>query len=299
MTRSRNIWSRFVARGAAAAGLIAATAIAVPTMAAARPAPPDPDGGLSRAPTPDESGEIDLADFAADRWIVQLDGAPVAVADTSAGPLDVATPANIAYRGHLKANQTSFRKQLARVAPGAKVERTYQVVVNGMAVDMSAKQAAAVRQMPGVRAVTPDVPFQLDMFATPAQIGAPAVWDQLGGQTKAGRGVKVAIIDSGIYVTRDASGAFAGNPCFDDTGYKAPKGFPKGDTRFTNNKVIVARAYFRPDDPPTAGNATPIQGPGGSPHGTHVAGTVACDAGTQATIQSVDVELSGVAPRRT
>jgi subtilisin family serine protease len=296
MARSRNTWTRFVARVAAAAGLIAATAIAVPTMATARPAPPDPDGGPSRAPTPEESGEIDLADFAAQRWIVQLDGAPVAVADTAAGQLDVTTPANVAYRRALKADQTSFRQRLARVAPGARVERTYQVVVNGLAVDMSAQQAAEVRQMPGVRAVTPDIPFQLDMFATPQQIGAPAVWEQLGGQSKAGRGVKVAIIDSGIYVTRDASGAFAGNPCFDDTGYKAPKGFPKGDTRFTNNKVIVARAYFRPDDPPTAGNDTPIQGPGGSPHGTHTAGTVACDAGTHATIQSVDVELSGVAP---
>jgi hypothetical protein len=98
MARSRTIWSRFVARGAAVAGLIAATAIAVPTMATARPAPPDPDGAPSRAPTPDESGEIDLADVAADRWIVQLDGAPVAAADTAAGPLDVTTPANIAYR---------------------------------------------------------------------------------------------------------------------------------------------------------------------------------------------------------
>ena len=166
-------------------------------------------------------------------------------------PLDVTTPANVAYRNQLKARQSSFRQQLKQAAPGAQVERSYQVVLNGMAVDMSAEEAAAVRALPGVRAVTPDIPFQLDMFATPAQIGAPAVWDQLGGQAKAGRGVKVAIIDSGIYVTRDASGAFAGNPCFDDTGYKMPKGFPKGDTRFTNNKVIVARAYFRPDDPPT------------------------------------------------
>ena len=211
-------------------------------------------------------------------------------------PLDVAAPANVAYRNQLKARQSSFRQQLKQAAPSAQVERSYQVVLNGMAVDMSAEEAAAVRALPGVRAVTPDIPFQLDMFATPAQIGAPAVWDQLGGQAKAGGGVKVAIIDSGIYVTRDASGAFAGNPCFNDTGFKMPKGFPKGDTRFTNNKVIVARAYFRPDDPPTPGNETPIPGPEGSPHGTHVAGTVACNAGTVATIQSVDVELSGVAP---
>ena len=60
-----------------------------------------------------------------------------------------------------------------------------------------------MRRLPGVRAVTPDVAVPADMYATPEQIGAPAVWEQLGGQDQAGDGVKVAIIDSGIYVTRD------------------------------------------------------------------------------------------------
>ncbi len=145
--------------------------------------------------------------------------------------------------------------------------------------------------------MTPDIPVQLDMFSTPAQIGAPTLWNQLGGQSHAGEGVKVAMIDSGIYVTRDAQGHYAGNQCFNDTGYQAPPGFPKSDTRFTNNKVIVAKAYFRPGDPPTVGNNTPIQGPGASPHGTHTAGTVACDAGTRATVNGVTVTLSGIAPR--
>ncbi len=118
------------------------------------------------------------------------------------------------------------------------------------------------------------------------------------GRTRRVAAIKVAIIDSGIYVTRDRFGHYAGNPCFNAAGYLRPKGgFPKGDTRFTNNKVIVARAYFRPNDPPTPGNDTPLPGPDSSPHGTHVAGTVACNPGTDATIQGVDVELSGVAPR--
>jgi subtilisin family serine protease len=263
-----------------------AAVVLLPAAAGARPPAPDSDGAPTSAPTPTESGEIDLADVAADRWIVQLDGAPVA--QTRAGAVDVNAPASTAYRDQLEARQARFEDRLADVAPGATTERTYQVVLNGLAVSMSPEEAAEVRELPGVRAVTPDIPFQLDMFATPAQIGAPAVWEQLGGTEKAGRGVKVAIIDSGIYTP---------NPCFDDTGYSTPRGFPKGDTRFTNNKVIAARAYFRPDDPPTAGNDTPLPGPDSSPHGTHVAGTVACNAGTVATVQSVDVTLSGVAPR--
>ena len=105
------------------------------------------------------------------------------------------------------------------------------------------------------------------MFSTPQQIGAPTLWGQVGGQSNAGAGVKVAIVDSGVFVRHDAGGAYTGNACFDDTGYTAPAGYPKGDTRFTNNKVLVARAYFRPGDPPIAGEDTPIQGTNAaSPH---------------------------------
>ena len=134
--------------------------------------------------------------------------------------------------------------------------------------------------MKGVRAVVPDVPYRPLMYATPAQIGAPALWEQVGGQANAGRGIKVAVIDSGIYVTKDAAGNYAGNPCFNDAGYTMPSGYPKGDTRFTNKKVIVAARVLPPSDPPATGNDTPIQGPGASPHGTHVSGTVACNANT-------------------
>jgi hypothetical protein len=40
--------------------------------------------------------------------------------------------------------------------------------------------------MAGVRAVTPDIPYRLDMFSTPAQIGAPTLWGKVGGQSNAG-----------------------------------------------------------------------------------------------------------------
>jgi subtilisin family serine protease len=86
---------------------------------------------------------------------------------------------------------------------------------------MSAAEAQAVRGVAGVRAVTPDIALHLDMYATPEQIGARTLWNQVGGQGNAGAGVKVAIIDSGIYVTSDAAGNYVGNPCFNDAGYQA------------------------------------------------------------------------------
>ena len=128
MVQSRQIISRWIA----AAGVLAAVSVAVPSAAGARPAPPDPDGTPEpSASTPTESGEIDLADVSADRWIVQLAAPSVAEADATAGALDVAAPANVAYRNQLKARQSSFRQQLKRAAPSARVERSYQVVLNG------------------------------------------------------------------------------------------------------------------------------------------------------------------------
>jgi subtilisin family serine protease len=252
---------------------------------------------------------IDLATYNAGRWIVQLKGAPLASyglgvgrynaannAQAAHAQLNVRSARSTAYVSQLKSRQAAFTRQLVRTVHGAKVQRSYQVVLNGLAVKMTKKQAAVVRSMKGVKAVTPDIPYHLNMYATPAQIGAPTLWGQVGGQANAGAGVKVAVIDSGIFVRYDDQGNYTGNPCFNDAGYTAPKGFPKGEKKFTNNKVIVARKYFRPGDPPTEGNDTPIQGPGASPHGTHTAGTVACNANTPITYAGANLQISGIAP---
>ncbi len=296
-------------------GLLAVLALLLgaAVTASAQPPPPRGDaGGDEPGPTNAPShASIDLATYQAKRWIVQLKEPPAAkykggigsfkaTATQATGEtrLNVDSAASKAYIAYLEGKQKAFTSDLLKVAPGAKVQQSYQVVLNGLGVAMSPEQAKAVRKMPEVRAVTPDIPFQLQMYSTPQQIGAPTMWAALGGQGKAGDGIKVGIIDSGVFVRYDASGQYAGNKCFDGTAYTMPAGYPKGDARFTNNKVIVARSYFRPDDPPIPGEDTPVQATdAASDHGTHVGGTVACNAGTQAEYQGATVTLSGVAPR--
>lgn len=285
----------------------AASAPAAQAAAPAREAAATPRG----ATTPPRPAAVpDLATHPARRWIVQLADPPAARYPGGVGALPatapeatgrrrlaVGAPSTQAYLNFLHARQRDAFSAIAASVPGAYVERSYQLVLNGLAVRMSAAQAARVRQLPGVRAVTPDVAFRPTMYATPQQVGAPTAWEQLGGSDKAGAGVKIAVIDSGIYVTYDGEGRYAGNPCFNDAGFTAPPGYPKGDTRFTNDKVIVARAYFREDDPPVAGDETPLPGPEASAHGTHVAGTAACNPATPVTVDGVTTAISGVAPR--
>src|SRR5262249_41721236 len=79
-------------------------------------------------------------------------------------------------------------------------------------------------------------------------------------------------------------------PCFSDTGYPAQTRL--GDTSFTNNKVIAARV-FNNKTPSRHFTPEALQD-----HGTHVAGTVACNYNTLATIDGTVIHgISGVAPR--
>ena len=130
------------------------------------------------------------------RWIVQLSDPALVAHAQAAGQLaeqadgqnklDASQPDSAAYTGRLRDSQRTFGDRLRQVAPGARVERQFQTVLNGLAVKMTPDNAEKVRTMPGVRAVTPDIAYHADMFSTPAQIGAPVLWNQVGGQANGG-----------------------------------------------------------------------------------------------------------------
>jgi len=62
------------------------------------------------------------------------------------------------------ATASAFEATLAQTARGATVDHHDSMALNGMSVKMSKDEAGAVRRLPGVKAVTPDVPYQLDMY---------------------------------------------------------------------------------------------------------------------------------------
>jgi subtilisin family serine protease len=175
--------------------------------------------------------------------------------------------------------QREFRRQLGRALPEAHVRWRYRLVANGFAVDLPRSDLGALRALRGVRDVHEATGYGPQLDQSPGQVGAPGLW----GATlaTAGQGVKIGIIDSGV----DAS-----HPFFDPSGYTMPPGFPKGQARFTNAKVIVARAFA-----PRGASASARQAfdPEQSSHGTHVAGIVGGNPQTRAQ----DRTVSGVAPR--
>ena len=199
--------------------------------------------------------------------------------------LNVASRSARAYLARLAAAQQAAVAALRREIPEATVSRRYRIVLDGLAVELPARRLPALVRLPFAAHVYPSYRYSLALDRSPGLIGA----GRLRGLTGAdGTGVKIAVVDDGI----DVASRF-----FDPTGYSYPPGFPKGGTKWTTPKVIVARAFPGPG----SGRAgrLPLD-PKESFHGTHVAGIAAGDEGTSAPAGSdhpATAGLSGVAPR--
>ncbi len=99
--------------------------------------------------------------------------------------------------------------------------------------------------MHGVRSVTPDIPYKMNMFATPAQIGAPTIWDQVGGQANAGRRREGRRHRQRHLRPLRRVRELHRQPVLQRRRLHGADGVTRrARRRFTNNKVIVARALL-------------------------------------------------------
>lgn len=220
--------------------------------------------------------------------LVQLTGAPLSTAAATrpqgGKKINFRSAAVRNYRADLAAERNRFRSWLRANAPSARITGEFDLAVNAVAVKLNGSSLRRLRSAPGVRFVEQQGVFSAVAHEDPdlSLSHVNQAWTAVGGEANAGAGVEVAIIDSGIDVS---------HPCFDDAGYPAVQ--QSGDPDLTNNKVIVAKAY---------GNKLAKQGFDASDqngHGTHVAGTVACNAHTPSVVDGVDIpyDMSGIAPR--
>ena len=220
--------------------------------------------------------------------VVQLTGDPLATDPRTRPPrgkkIDFDSTTVKSYRAQLAALRNDFKSWLRANAPKAKVTGEYDIALNAVAVQLNGESLATIASAPQVRRVEYAGLYYPIGHEDPdlAIISAAAAWDQGGGPANAGAGVKVAIIDTGIDIT---------HPCFSDAGY--PPQPQLGDTRFTNNKVIAAKVF---NNKTPSQRYTPQDFNG---HGSHVAGTVACNLHTPAVVNGVTIPyaVSGVAPR--
>ncbi len=244
------------------------------------------------APTAIRSNTSDAvqkgANIDASSAIVQLKGDALAdyvkTHPTQGKKIDFTNTSVKSYQAQLAALRNQYKQWLQSNAPKAKITGEFDTSLNAVAVQLNGESLANISKSSLVQTAQYEGVYRpLADDPDLSLIKAKEAWSA-GGKNPidAGKDVKVAIIDTGIDIT---------HPCFDDDGYPAQTQL--GDKNFTNNKVIVAKVF---NNRQSTQHYTPeaIQ-----EHGTHVAGTVACNANTPANLDGVEIpySVSGVAPR--
>jgi len=152
-------------------------------------------------------------------------------------------------QAHLQKVRGAQSRVLAELAARkVRVSSTSQILVNAIFVRIAPEQAAALKNIPGVKWIQYLPQSKPLLNAAVNLVGVPAAWSAIGGSANAGAGVRIGIIDTGI----DQN-----HPGFKDSGFTPPAGFPTGDTGYTNNKVIVARSYISMQVDPDPVYSTP------------------------------------------
>jgi len=199
--------------------------------------------------------------------------------------LSMTSHSSRAYLARVARLQAEAAAQIHRAIPAARIQNRYRIVLDGFALRLPYRDLPGLARVPAVQRIYPSLGYHLDTNKSPSVIHADQFWANTGGF---GDGIKIAVVDDGI----DAS-----NPFFNPAGFAYPAGFPKGQTKYTTPKVIVARAFPGPGSGKQG--RLPLYRPD-SFHGTHVAGIA---AGVQGTIAVAGPDhpqiagLSGIAPR--
>jgi subtilisin family serine protease len=221
--------------------------------------------------------------------------------------LDTRRPEVRNYRAFVQRELDTFEAAVDRVLPGVEVVGELDLVVGGVTAVVPEDAIDDIAALPGVAAVYEDELLQLTTDASPEFLGAPTLWNQLGGDDTAGEGVVVGVLDTGIWPE---------HPSFSDPApsghtFPSPPGGPfpcefgdtatnPADAPFTcNNKLIGAERFMAAYDAfgPALlpGEFTSARDDDG--HGTHTASTAAGNAGVEASFLGAPLgTVSGIAP---
>jgi len=209
------------------------------------------------------------------RVILQLDGASVAEREAAAkragSTLTDAERSSI--RGQLQDRQNGIAARVA--ALGGTVHLSFQDAFNGISATIAGSKVADLEALAGVKQVRVARLFKPDNTATAQFVNAPQVWNGANGFT--GKGIKIAVIDTGIDYTHANFGG-PGTEAAYDAADEADTVLGQGEF---GPKIIGGYDFVGDDynaDSSDPAETTPVPDPDPldcDGHGSHVAGTAA------------------------
>lgn len=215
---------------------------------------------------------------------------------------DDARPEVTAYRSLLLGRQTRVLDRVGSPAP----LYSYTTALDGFAVRLTPGDAASLAHAPGVLRVQADTVVALDDAGPPGgAAAAPPIRAsgsrQRGGGAAAGRGVVVAVVDTGVWPENPSLAGIPGSPSELRRAYPGFTGeCQRGDgwTAHTcDSKVLAARFFVRGFGAGNVAQSDYLSARDVSGHGTGVAAVAAGNAGVDARIAGQGFgHISGAAP---
>ncbi len=170
----------------------------------------------------------------------QLRGFPATSPSVTGRRLNLRSDAARRYQGFVQGIEQRFLDSLRTGVPAAKVGTRLRTTYGGVALTLPSNQVATLLKLPGVIAVQRDALAKPLTDSSPAFIGAPTIYNQLGQTADdAGKGVIVGSLDTG---------AWPEHPSYVDHG-NLPAPPPKADgtprtCNFGDNPVTPANDPF-------------------------------------------------------
>jgi subtilisin family serine protease len=196
----------------------------------------------------------------------------VRLKDTAVAERDLPDSASPRAKQDLRSKQSALMQRITALDPSARLVAQTQVALNAVFVEVDRAVLPQLANDPAVLRIAPVGNYELDLSETVPYIGAEKV--QQSGYT--GKGIRVAVLDSGIDYTHAALGG-SGDPA--DFEGNDPNVIERGT--FPTKKVVGGYDFTGSvwPDGPEAPDPDPIDdGPGGG-HGTHVADIIAGKGG--------------------
>jgi len=210
------------------------------------------------------------------------------------------------YAGYVAGVEGSFKNALRSRLPDARAGRSLRTVYGGVAVRVAGNRIADLLRVPGVVAVQKDAPQKLLTDSSPAFIGAPTIYNQLGQTSRdAGKGVIVGVLDTGAWPEHPSYVDHGNLPAPPPKADGTPRTCDFGDNPLTpatdpfvcQDKLISGEPFLDTYNAVFGDEVFPDSARDSNGHGTHTSTTAAGGPVAHANPLGIDRgAIHGIAP---
>jgi hypothetical protein len=236
----------------------------------------------------------------------QIKGLPATSPAVTGRPLNLNSDAARRYQSFVQGIEQRFLDSLRASVPAATAGARLRTAYGGVALALPGNQVAALLKLPGVIAVQRDALAQPLTDSSPAFIGAPTIYNQLGQTADdAGKGVIVGVLDTGAWPEHPSYVDHGNLPAPPAKADGTPRTCNFGDNPLTpasdpfvcQRKLISGQPFLNTYNAVLGDELYPSSARDSNGHGTHTSTTAAGGPVAHADPLGIDRgAIHGIAP---